>query len=61
MPRTNYQFEKRQRDLAKKKKKEEKRQLKLDKKNAAQTENPDVTAGETETSDESGLEPENKS
>ncbi|MCL7487877.1 MAG: hypothetical protein M8357_06865 [Desulfobulbaceae bacterium] len=40
MARTNYSFEKRQKELAKKKKKEEKRQRKLDKQK-----NPD---GETE-------------
>ena len=61
MPRTNYQFEKRQRDLAKKKKKEEKRQRKLEKNSAAETENPDVTVEETGTPGESGTEPENKS
>ena len=33
MARTNYSFEKRQKELAKKKKKEEKRQRKLEKKN----------------------------
>jgi hypothetical protein len=59
LPRTNYQFEKRQRDLAKKKKKEEKRQRKLEKSNTAQTENPDVTAEETEAGGEGGTEPEN--
>jgi hypothetical protein len=60
VPRTNYQFEKRQRDLAKKKKKEEKRQRKLEKNNTSQTENPDGTVEETETPGESGTEPENK-
>ncbi|HKJ15704.1 MAG: hypothetical protein OES28_07300 [Desulfobulbaceae bacterium] len=35
MARTNYSFEKRQKELAKKKKKEEKRQRKLEKKNPA--------------------------
>ncbi len=35
MARTNYSFEKRKRELAKKKKKEEKRLRKLEKKNAA--------------------------
>ena len=34
MAKPNYQYEKRQKDLAKKKKNEEKRQRKLDKKNA---------------------------
>jgi len=37
----NYQFEKRQKDLAKKKKNEEKRQRKLEKKNIPGTENPE--------------------
>jgi hypothetical protein len=41
LARTNYSFEKRQKELAKKKKKEEKRQRKLEKKNnsAGETEN----------------------
>ena len=58
MPRTNYQYEKRQRDLAKKKKKEEKRQRKLEKNNTAQTENPDAAVEETEPSGEPGTEPD---
>jgi hypothetical protein len=37
----NYQFEKRQKDLAKKKKNEEKRQRKLDKKNIQSSDNPE--------------------
>ena len=41
MARTNYSFEKRQKELAKKKKKDEKRQRKLEKKN--------VSAGENES------------
>ena len=40
MARTNYQYEKRMKDLAKKKKREEKRQRKLDKKNSQSKENP---------------------
>jgi hypothetical protein len=59
VPRTNYQFEKRQRDLAKKKKKEEKKQRKLEKSNAAQADNPDVTAGETEAGEEGVTDTEN--
>jgi hypothetical protein len=59
MPRTNYQFEKRQRDLAKKKKKEEKRQRKLDKSNVAQAENPDATAEDTVTGGDGDTEPGN--
>ena len=41
MAKPNYQFEKRQKDIAKKKKNEEKRQRKLDKKNVPSGENPD--------------------
>ena len=39
----NYQFEKRQRDLANKKKKEEKRQKKLEKSQASSSPDPDQT------------------
>jgi len=42
----NYQFEKRQKDLAKKKKNEEKRQRKLEKKGIATAETPDQSADE---------------
>ena len=45
----NYQYEKRQRDLAKKKKKEEKRLASLEKKNLppeAEAEAPEETGGE---------------
>jgi len=42
----NYQFEKRQKDLAKKKKNEEKKQRKLDKKNPQSPENPEPSPGE---------------
>ncbi len=41
MAKPNYQFEKRQKDIAKKKKNEEKRQRKLDKKNIQSPENPE--------------------
>jgi hypothetical protein len=41
MARINYQHEKRMKDLAKKKKREEKRQRKLDKKNSQSKDNPD--------------------
>jgi hypothetical protein len=61
VPRTNYQFEKRQRDLAKKKKKEEKKQRKLEKSSAAHDENPDVTAEETGSGGESGPDQESRS
>ena len=47
MAKPNYQFEKRQKDLAKKKKNEEKRQRKLDKKNAQAGEHPDQPAHQT--------------
>ncbi len=40
MAKPNYQFEKRQKDLAKKKKQEEKRQRKLDKGNIPPAETP---------------------
>ena len=43
MAKPNYQFEKRQRDLAKKKKQEEKRQRKLEKGKTESGENPDQT------------------
>ncbi len=46
MAKPNYQFEKRQKDLAKKKKNEEKRQRKLEKKNIASAEAPDQSADE---------------
>ena len=41
MARPNYQYEKRLKDLARKKKREEKRQRKLDKKNSQPKENLD--------------------
>jgi hypothetical protein len=41
----NYKFEKRQRDIAKKKKQEEKRQRKLGKTDDEEKENPDQQAG----------------
>ena len=40
MAKPNYQYEKRQKDLAKKKKQEEKRQRKLDKSNVPPAETP---------------------
>ena len=42
LARTNYSFEKRQKELAKKKKKEEKRQRKLEKQNNAAGENENL-------------------
>ncbi len=41
MARSNYQFNKRQKELARKKKKDQKRQRKLDKKTVKPEENPD--------------------
>ena len=41
LARSNYQFNKRQKELARKKKKEEKRQQKLNKTNATAEDNPD--------------------
>ncbi len=41
LAKTNYKYEKRQKDLAKKQKKEEKRQRKLDIKNREENENPE--------------------
>lgn len=43
MARTNYSYEKRQKELAKKKKKEEKRQRKLDKQKGTTEENEDLS------------------
>ena len=48
MAKPNYQFEKRKKELAKIKKKEEKRQRKLDKKNIESEENPGQPADEGE-------------
>jgi hypothetical protein len=45
----NYQYEKRQKDIAKKKKQEEKRLRKLEKKNVDLNENPDQPPVEGET------------
>lgn len=47
MVKPNYQFEKRQKDIAKKKKNEEKRQRKLEKKNSPVQENPELPPDET--------------
>ncbi len=48
MARTNYSFEKRQKELAKKKKKEEKRQRKLEKQNNSAGENENLSPLEDE-------------
>ncbi len=52
MARPNYGFEKRQKELAKKKKKEEKRLRKLARKEAQALENSESTPGDSESEDE---------
>jgi len=44
LPKPNYSFEKRQRDLAKKRKQDAKRQRKIDRRNASDAERPDAAA-----------------
>lgn len=51
MARPNHQFEKRQRELAKKKKKEEKQQRKLDRKSDAIKDEAPVASEDTESED----------
>jgi hypothetical protein len=48
LARSNYQFNKRQKELAKKKKKEQKRQRKLDKNSIKSEENPNLPQDEGE-------------
>jgi len=48
LARSNYQFNKRQKELARKKKKEEKKQRKLDKNTIKSEENPDQSENEGE-------------
>ena len=48
MARTNYSYEKRQKELAKKKKKEEKKLRKLEKKGTTDAENEDLSPMEEE-------------
>ena len=48
MARSNYQFNKRQKELTRKKKKEQKRQRKLDKKTINSEANPDQPQNEVE-------------
>ena len=48
MGKPNYGYEKRQKEIAKKKKQEEKRQRKLDKKNAESKDNPEQPLDEEE-------------
>jgi hypothetical protein len=50
MARSNYEFQKRQKEIARKKKKEQKKQLKLDKKIEKLEENPDILQVEEEPS-----------
>jgi len=54
----NYQYEKRQKDIAKKKKQEEKRLRKLEKKNLESGGNPDQPAPEGETPQPGVVTPE---
>lgn len=49
MAKPNYQFQKRQKDLAKKQKQEEKRKRKLERSAAATEQNPDQPPGEGES------------
>lgn len=49
MAKPNYQFQKRQKELQKKKKMEEKRQRKLEKSGHQSLENPDLAPGQGET------------
>ena len=58
MAKNNYQYEKRQRDLAKKKKKEEKKQKKLErhKDSPENEENPEEFTGETTDGEDIPLE-----
>jgi len=48
LARSNYQFNKRQKEIARKKKKEQKRQRKLDKNTIESEENPDHSLSEGE-------------
>ncbi|NQT57359.1 MAG: hypothetical protein HQ557_00110 [Bacteroidetes bacterium] len=52
MAKTNYQYEKRQRDLAKKKKKEEKRLKKLNKAADVNEDNLEIVDGEEEAAED---------
>jgi len=49
LARSNYQFQKRQKELARKKKKEQKRQRKLDKNTIKPEENPDPSQDASES------------
>jgi len=51
LARPNFQYEKRQRDLAKKRKQEEKRQRKLDKTNTQPNDNIEQSPSVTDTDD----------
>ena len=56
MAKPNYQFERRQRDLKKKRKQEEKRQRKLAAKNPAEAVNPEAAADQPEPTGPDGGE-----
>jgi hypothetical protein len=49
LARNNYQFEKRQKDIAKKKKQDEKRQKKLSKKSVGTDDNPESIVKDTDS------------
>jgi hypothetical protein len=57
MAKPNYQFQKRQKDLAKKQKQEEKRQRKLEKSVVQPAENPDRQPGEGKSGTPSNEQP----
>ena len=59
LARSNYSFNKRQKELARKKKKEQKKQRKLDKNTIKSEENPDQSQNEEENPDQSQNEEEN--
>ncbi len=59
LARSNYQFNKRQKELARKKKKEQKRQRKLDKNTIKSEENPNQSRNEEENPNQSQNEGEN--
>ena len=60
LARSNYQFNKRQKELARKQKKEEKRQRKLDKNTIKSEENPNQSQNEEESPNQSQNEEENQ-
>lgn len=58
MARNNYQYEKRQRDIAKKKKQDEKRQKKLNKSSGAGDDNPDNYSDDIENREDTEINDE---